>query len=64
MDAKLIPVTLLTGFFKSGKFTLLSLILNDFRIRSTVVVANEFGEVGLDGESIRHSEERLRQQIY
>jgi len=42
----------------------LSLILSDFRIRSTAVEANEFGEVGFDDESIRHSEERLRQRIH
>ena len=64
MDAKPIPITFLTGFLQSGKFTLLSLILSDFRIRSTAVEANEFGEVGFDDESIRHSEERLRQRIH
>ena len=59
MNPRPVPVTLLTGFLGSGKSTLLSLILCDLRFRSTAVVVNEFGEVGLDGDLIQHSQEQF-----
>jgi G3E family GTPase len=42
------PVTILTGFLGSGKTTLLNRALRDPAMANTVVVINEFGEVGLD----------------
>ncbi|MGE0716427.1 MAG: GTP-binding protein [Alphaproteobacteria bacterium] len=54
-----IPVVVLTGFLGSGKTTLLRRILEDPRHAGTAVVVNELGEVGLDHDLIRHSEEDL-----
>ena len=54
-----IPVTLLTGFLGSGKSTLLTQILRDPRFGDTAVVVNEFGEIGLDGFLIEHTDEQI-----
>ena len=56
---ELIPVTLLTGFLGSGKSTLLTEILQQPAFSNTAVVVNEFGEIGLDGMLIVHSEDQI-----
>jgi G3E family GTPase len=43
-----IPVTLITGFLGSGKTTLVNAILRNPAFAGTLVIVNEFGEVGLD----------------
>ncbi len=43
-----IPVTIVTGFLGSGKTTLINAGLKAPGLSKTVVVVNEFGEVGLD----------------
>ena len=48
MPERLIPVTLLTGFLGSGKTTLLNHLVRRPELERTLVVINEFGEVGLD----------------
>src|SRR5277367_4346060 len=47
-DKSRIPVTLVTGFLGSGKTTLINAGLKSPDLAKTVVVVNEFGEVGLD----------------
>jgi len=42
------PVALITGFLGSGKTTLLNHILRDPRMAKSLVLVNEFGEIGLD----------------
>ena len=46
--ADLIPVDVLTGYLGSGKTTLLRHLLSSPALQDTVVLVNEFGEVGLD----------------
>lgn len=43
-----IPVTLLTGFLGSGKTTLLNRLVRQPAMDRTLVIINEFGEIGLD----------------
>jgi G3E family GTPase len=43
-----IPLTILTGFLGAGKTTLLNRLVKDPALADTVVIINEFGEIGLD----------------
>ncbi|GHC26278.1 ATP-binding protein [Kushneria pakistanensis] len=43
-----IPVTLLTGFLGSGKTTLLNQLVQQPAMSRSLVIINEFGEIGLD----------------
>lgn len=53
----LIPVSLLTGFLGSGKTTLLNYLIAQPEMKDTLVIINEFGEIGLDHLLVAHSEE-------
>jgi G3E family GTPase len=55
----LIPVSLLTGFLGSGKTTLLNYLVRQPALRDTLVIINEFGEIGLDHLLVTHSEENV-----
>jgi G3E family GTPase len=46
--AEPLPLTVLTGFLGAGKTSLLNRLLADPALADTVVIINEFGEIGLD----------------
>jgi G3E family GTPase len=54
-----IPVTLVTGFLGSGKTTLINAALRSKELATTVVVVNEFGEVGLDHQLFASSSDSV-----
>src|SRR5450755_3682277 len=54
-----IPVTLVTGFLGSGKTTLINAALRSKDLAKTVVVVNEFGEVGLDHQLFASSSDSV-----
>ena len=54
-----IPVTLVTGFLGSGKTSLINAALRSPELSRTVVVVNEFGEVGLDHKLFARSSDSV-----
>lgn len=54
-----VPVTLLTGFLGSGKTTIVNTLLQYPALGATVVIVNEFGEIGLDHELVLSSSEDI-----
>src|SRR6202789_2015190 len=54
-----IPVTLVTGFLGSGKTTFINGALRSPELAKTVVVVNEFGEVGLDHKLFARSSDSV-----
>ncbi|WP_447554235.1 CobW family GTP-binding protein [Vreelandella sp. EE22] len=54
----LIPINVLTGFLGSGKTTLLNRWVRQSSMRNTLVVINEFGDIGLDHQLITQSDEQ------
>ena len=51
-EEKKIPVNIITGFLGSGKTTLLNHWVNSPEFKDTLVLINEFGDVGLDHELV------------
>lgn len=56
---ELVPVSLLTGFLGSGKTTVLNNLVRRPELANTVVIINEFGEIGLDHELVESSNEDM-----
>ena len=54
-----LPVTLVTGFLGSGKTTMINTALKAPALKNTVVVVNEFGEVGLDHSLVASSNDAV-----
>jgi G3E family GTPase len=54
-----LPVTLVTGFLGSGKTTMINAALKAPELSSTVVVVNEFGEVGIDHSLVASSSDAV-----
>jgi G3E family GTPase len=52
-----IPVTVLTGFLGSGKTTVLNHLVDKPEFAQTLVLINEFGEIGIDHDLVTHSVE-------
>jgi G3E family GTPase len=59
----LIPVTILTGFLGSGKTTLLSRLIERSALPRTLVIINEFGEIGLDKDLLIEDEDNIIVQM-
>jgi G3E family GTPase len=56
-ETSLIPISLLTGFLGSGKTTLLNYLVAQPELKDTLVIINEFGEIGLDHLLVAHSQD-------
>lgn len=54
-----IPIVILTGFLGSGKTTILNRLVNSPELKSTAIIINEFGEVGIDHLLVETSEEQI-----
>ncbi len=54
-----LPVSLLTGFLGSGKTTVLNHLVQQPELAKTIVIINEFGEIGLDHELVERSSEGM-----
>lgn len=54
-----LPIHVLTGFLGSGKTTVLNYLVQTPQFRSTLVIVNEFGEVGLDHLLVKGSSETI-----
>lgn len=55
-----VPVSLITGFLGSGKTTLLNHLLQDPGLVRSLVIINEFGEVGIDHLLVATPSENMR----
>ncbi len=55
MNFERIPVNLVTGFLGSGKTTLIARLLQQPGFAGTLVIVNEFGEVGIDHDLLEAS---------
>ena len=52
-----LPVSVLTGFLGSGKTTVLNHLIQQPELSRTLVLINEFGEVGLDHQLVAYSKD-------
>jgi G3E family GTPase len=56
----MLPATVITGFLGSGKTTLLNRLLRDPALAGSLVIVNEFGEIGIDHLVIAAPAENVR----
>lgn len=56
---KAIPTTVLTGFLGAGKTTLLNHVLHNTHGEKILVIVNEYGEVGIDGQLVVDTEDEV-----
>ena len=54
-----IPVIIITGFLGSGKTTVLNHVVKQASMKSTAVIINEFGEIGIDHLLVETSTEQM-----
>ena len=52
-----LPISVLTGFLGSGKTTVLNHLVQQPALSRTLVLINEFGEIGLDHDLVTHSQD-------
>jgi G3E family GTPase len=52
-----LPISVLTGFLGSGKTTVLNHLIQQPALCRTLVLINEFGEIGLDHDLVTHSKD-------
>ena len=52
-----LPVSILTGFLGSGKTTVLNHLIQQPELSQTLVLINEFGEIGLDHDLVTHAKD-------
>ncbi len=52
-----LPVSVLTGFLGSGKTTVLNHLIQQPALRRTLVLINEFGEIGLDHDLVTQAQD-------
>jgi G3E family GTPase len=57
--AEPLPVTVLTGFLGAGKTTLLNGLLRRPELRRAALVINELGDIGIDHDLVRTSDEQV-----
>jgi G3E family GTPase len=53
------PVTIITGHLGSGKTTFIQEVLGHYQDKNFLVIENEFGEIGIDGEILKNDENAL-----
>ena len=58
-NASKLPVVIITGFLGSGKTTLLNYLVKQPDLKSTAVIINEFGEIGIDHLLVETSSEQM-----
>ncbi|MEG3638470.1 CobW family GTP-binding protein [Magnetococcus sp. PR-3] len=60
---KTLPVSILTGFLGSGKTTLLNHLIKQPQMKETLVLINEFGQIGIDHDLVAESLEEVAVEL-
>lgn len=56
-NLKKVPITIVTGFLGAGKTTLINALIKRFDKQKLGIIINEFGEIGVDSELVKTSDE-------